>query len=161
MNFRARFGLVVALAVALGVAACDSGTTAASGVERVVSTTSFGMCVGYCSTRLEISAGQAVLVREGGGRGDGANLPAQRATTSLSASEWQEIVRLAKAAKFDGLPDVIGCPDCADGGAESLSVVGPGGTKTVKFDHGAGVEALQPLLDRVRELRAKLTPKDL
>ncbi|MCE9522580.1 MAG: hypothetical protein K8S25_09140 [Alphaproteobacteria bacterium] len=160
MNIRARFGLIVAVVAALGLAACDNGAKDASGVVRVVSTTSFGMCVGYCSTRLEIAAGEAVLVRESrGGRG-GAVLPTQRFTAPLNASEWQEIVRLAAAAKFDGLPEVIGCPDCADGGAESLSVEGSGGTKTVKFDHGAKVEALQPLLDRVRELRVKLTPAE-
>jgi hypothetical protein len=158
MNIRARFGWVVTIAAVLGLAACGNETMEASGVERVVSTTSFGMCMGYCSTRLEISEGQAVLVREGGGRG-GPTLPAQRATATLDAREWQEIARLAAAAKYDGLPAVIGCPDCADGGAESLTVESPTGNKTVSFDHGAKIEALQPLLDRVRDLRAKLTPK--
>lgn len=161
MNIRARFRVAVALAAVLGLGACGNVVpTQAGGIERVVSTTSFGMCVGYCSTRLELAAGQAVLVRESrGGRG-GASLPSQRLSAKLDAREWDEIVRLAAAAKFDGLPEVIGCPDCADGGAESLSVEGASGTKTVKFDHGAKVEALQPLLDRAREWRVKLTPND-
>ena len=153
-----RFGFAVAIVAALGLAACDNGTTAPNGVTQVVSTTSFGMCMGYCKTRLEITQGEAVLVREPGGRG-GTTLPVQRFTATLEAGEWQEIARLAEAAKFDDLPAVIGCPDCADGGAESLSVTGPGGSKTVSFDHGAKVEALQPLLERVRELRLGLTPK--
>ena len=159
MNMRVRFGLVVAFAAALGLAACDDDAAVqASGIARVVSTTSFGMCMGYCKTRLEITQDEAVLVREPGGRG-GTTLPSQRFTEKLSPGQWQEIARLAEAAKFDGLPAVIGCPDCADGGAESLTVTGPGGSKTVSFDHGAKVEALQPLLDRVRELRLGLTPK--
>ena len=156
---RARFGLVVAFAAAFGLAACDDGAVEARGVSQVVSTTSFGMCMGYCKTRLEISEGEVVLVREPGGRG-GVTLPVQRFAEKLSASQWQEIARLAEAAKFDGLPAVIGCPDCADGGAESLTVMGVGAAKTVSFDHGAKIEALQPLLDRVRELRARLTPKE-
>jgi hypothetical protein len=68
-------------------------------------------------------------------------------------------VRLAQEAKLDGLPAVIGCPDCADGGAESLTVIGTGGTKTISFDHGAAIKEAQPLLDRVRALRTRLMPK--
>lgn len=155
-----RINLVLIIAIALAVTACTDGATPPSaGIERIVSTTSFGMCMGYCKTRLEITPVEAVLTREPGGRG-GTTLPAQRFTAKLDASEWQEFTRLAQAAKYDGLPPVIGCPDCADGGAESLEISGPGGTKSVSFDHGAKVEPLQPLLDRVRELRTRLTPKE-
>lgn len=148
-----------AIAVALVLAACGSESSARPGVTQVVSTTSFGMCVGYCSTRLEIAAGQAVLVRSSrGGRG-AQELPEQRFTAPLSPGEWREIARLAEAAKLDDLPAVIGCPDCADGGAESLSVVGAGGTKTITFEHGAAIAEAQPLLERVRALRTMLTPK--
>jgi hypothetical protein len=150
--------LVLAAVVALTLTSCGEGV-GAQGVHQVVSTTSFGMCVGYCSTQLEISEGQAVLTRTSrGGRG-AQELPDQRFTQTLTAEEWTEIARLAAAVKFDGLPPVIGCPDCADGGAESLTVIGGTVPKTVSFDHGATVEQVQPLLDRVRGIRAKLTPK--
>jgi hypothetical protein len=120
----ARFGL--AIAAALSLAACEGGAPSASpGVRKVASTTSFGMCAGYCKTNLEISEGQAVLTRESWGRGAGADLPPQRFTAQLSPQDWQEIARLAAAAKIDALPDVIGCPDCADGGAESLTTKRP------------------------------------
>lgn len=149
-------GLIAAVA-ALGLAACGEVTTAAGSVSQVVSTTSFGMCVGYCKTRLEISPGKAVLVREPGGRGQ-PTLPVERKEEVLSPQEWDEIARLAGAAKIEGLPDVIGCPDCADGGAESLTIVGPGRNKTITFDHGATIEAAQPLLERVRALRVRMVP---
>ena len=158
MRIQVRFGVAVAIAVALGVAACGDGTTADGGVTQVVSTTSFGMCMGYCKTRLEISHGQAVLVREAGGRRGAQPLPEQRITAALAAGEWQEIARLAAEAKIDGLPEVIGCPDCADGGAESLSIVGPGRNKTISFEHGAKIQDSQPLLDRVRAIRTRMTP---
>ena len=150
-----RLGL--AAVVALTLASCGSG--AAPGVLQVVSTTSFGMCAGYCSTRLEISEGAAVLTRTSrGGRG-AQELPEQRFVQTLTADEWVEITRLAAAAKFHGLPPVIGCPDCADGGAESLTIIGYTVPETVSFEHGATIEQVQPLLDRVRALRAKLMPK--
>jgi hypothetical protein len=149
--------------VALALAACASaGSAPATNITRVVSTTSFGMCVGYCTTRLEISEGQAVLIREARG-GRGAPNPAQtpqRYTTVLTPGEWQEIQRLAARVDFDAMPDTVGCPDCADGGAESLTVEGPGGAESVSLEFRASIPQAQPLLDRVRALRDRLTPRE-
>ena len=160
MRFAARFGFAALTALAL--ASCNNETVASgSGVEKVVSTTSFGMCVGYCTTRLEISPGEVVLVRQArGGRGAPDDKPDQRFASPLAANEWVEIASLASATKLDALPDTIGCPDCADGGAESLTIMGPGRNKTITFDHGAAIKEAQPLLDRVRTLRQKLTPQE-
>lgn len=128
-------------------------------VTRVVSTTSFGMCVGYCTTELEITEGQAVLARLArGGRGAPDSLPPQRFTMQLSASEWQDIQRLAAAADFDALPDVVGCPDCADGGAEGLAVEDAEGAESVSLEFRANVREVQPLLTRVRAIRDQLMP---
>ena len=118
--------------------------------------------MGYCSTRLEISEAGAVLTRSSrGGRG-GATLPDQRFTTPLSASEWREISQLAANAHISGLPDTIGCPDCADGGAESLAIVrdGQGAPRTITFDFNGEVAGADPLLDRIRTIRARLSPAE-
>lgn len=154
---RARFGALFALA-ALG--ACASSTAAPPReVSQIISTTSFGMCVGYCTTRLEISEGLAVLTRQArGGRG-APDLPDQRFTATLTPAEWSELSRLAANTDLSGLPDVIGCPDCADGGAESLAINSEGAPRTVTFDFNASIAEAQPLLDRVRALRARLTPE--
>lgn len=154
---------LVACVFALALAACaNDGATSSDGVTRVVSTTSFGMCLGYCTTRLEISEGQAVLIRQArGGRGGGdASRPDQRFSMPLSSSEWQEIQRLATSADLGALPDVVGCPDCADGGAEGLTIEGSSGSESVSFGFGANLAPAQPLLDRVRALRARLMPED-
>lgn len=145
---------------ALLLAACASSPAATRAVDRIVSTTSFGMCVGYCATRLEITPGQAVLIRDArGGRG-APNLPEQRFAAPLTAAEWEELARLAAQADLNGLPPVIGCPDCADGGAESITIAGGGQSQTVSFDFGAPIAEAQPLLARVRALRERLTPRD-
>jgi hypothetical protein len=160
MKLSRHFVLVASVvAMALSLPGCgNDGSSASSGIRQIVSTTSFGMCVGYCSTRLEISEGKAVLVRSArGGRGT-SDLPDQRFEATLTESEWREIARLAENTNLDGLPPVIGCPDCAVGGAESLIIEGPGGAEEIKFDHGATIEPAQPLLERVRALRTKLTP---
>ncbi len=158
MISKAKFGF---LAAALFLASCASTATPAApaNVSQIVSTTSFGMCVGYCTTRLEISQGQAVLIREArGGRGAPQNLPAQRYAATLTQAEWSEFSRLAANARIAALPDVIGCPDCADGGAESLTITTASGSRHVSFEFGATIGEAGPLLDRVRALRARLTP---
>lgn len=157
------FAFAGVTAVALLSAACQSGAgdmSAAAGVTKITSTTSFGMCVGYCTTQLDIADGEAVLTRIGrGGRG-AATLPDETLRRSLTSAEWQEFTQLASRARFQGLPEVLGCPDCADGGAETLSIETASGTQSVKFEYGANVEALQPLLDRVRKEREKLMPAE-
>lgn len=150
----------MALAVTLTIAACASGGADPAGIDRITSTTSFGMCVGYCKTTLDIAEGEAVLTREPWGRGAGGDLEPQRISARLSESEWREFVKLAAATDLAGLPDVIGCPDCADGGAESLTIVADGVSKTIAFDHGAAIKEADPLLRQVRALRQRLTPKE-
>jgi hypothetical protein len=127
-------------------------------VSQIVSTTSFGMCVGYCTTRLEISPGRAVLIREArGGRGAPQNLPPQRFATVLTPEEWDAFEHLAANTDLTGLPPVIGCPDCADGGAESLTIEGDQ-AQTISFEFNASVPRAAPLLERVRALRTRLMP---
>ena len=147
-------------ALSLALASCASAAAPqASSVTRVVSTTSFGMCVGYCMTELVLTEGQAVLTRlPRGGRGAPSLAAPQRSSMPLTASEWAEIQRLAAQADFDALPDVVGCPDCADGGAESLTVESASGAESVSIEFRADVREVQPLLDRVRQIRERLSP---
>ena len=147
-------------ALAVALASCASSAVPRQpDVTRVVSTTSFGMCVGYCTTELEITEGQAVLTRLArGGRGAPDSLPPQRFSMPLTASEWQEIQGLAAQADFDALPDVVGCPDCADGGAEGLTVEDAEGAESVSLEFRADVREVQPLLTRVRAIRDRLMP---
>jgi hypothetical protein len=149
---------IVAAALALTACASALPTPTASNVSQIVSTTSFGMCQGYCSTRLEIASGQAVLIREPGGRGP-RTLVTQRFTATLSSAEWEEISQLAAHTDLSSLPNVIGCPDCADGGAETLTIARGSETRTISLEHGATIAPAQPLLEKVRALRTRLTPQ--
>ena len=149
---------------ALAMAACASSPApSAANVTRVVSTTSFGMCIGYCTTRLELTEGQAVLIREPrGGRGGAINHHAepQRFSRPLSGAEWRDIQRLAAQTDLTAVPDVVGCPDCADGGAEGLTIEGPSGAESVSLEFRADLPQAQALLNRVRALRDELAPAE-
>lgn len=143
------------VAVALGAAiACGTSPSAATAVTTIRSTTSFGFCLGYCRTTLEITEAGLTYIEQAP-RGD---LPTVRRTGAVSASEWQALVAALDRSKIEALPETLGCPDCADGGAESIEVVGPDWRKSVTFEFGATIPDLQPLLDRVRALRGRFTP---
>ena len=121
------------------------------------------MCIGYCTTRLELSEGQAVLIREPrGGRGGAINHHAepQRISRPLSDAEWRDIQRLAAQADLTAVPDVVGCPDCADGGAEGLTIESPAGAESVSLEYRADLPQAQALLNRVRALRDQMMPAE-
>jgi hypothetical protein len=152
MRFSPRF-LILAVAVS-GALGCSSSPSGPDAVTVIRATTSFGFCIGYCKTTLEITSEELVYVEESL-RGD---LAPRRRTAPLSSSEWNALVAAVDRRTIEPLPETIGCPDCADGGAESLEVVGADWRKSVTFEHGARMPELQPLLDRVRMLRERFIP---
>jgi hypothetical protein len=149
--------LILPVLAAALAAACDSSSspTATNGVSTIRSTTSFGFCLGYCRTTLDVSSNEFAFVEEGTRSTD---VTPRRRTGSISSSEWESLAGAVDRDRVQALPDVIGCPDCADGGAESIEIHGEGWRKTVTFEFGANVPELQPLLDRVRALRERVRP---
>ena len=140
--------------LALLLAACGGGSPAAapSDVLAIRATTSFGFCVGYCRSTLEIS-GERATYRLVDPR---AALPDVERTVTVAAAEWDALRSAVDRSRIESLPGVIGCPDCADGGAESLEVVADDWSRSITFEYQAAVPSIQPLLDRVRALRERL-----
>jgi hypothetical protein len=149
MRFSPR-SLILAAAV-FGTVACASSPSEPGGVTAILTTTSFGFCAGYCETALEIGPDQMSFVEQSR-RGE---LPTRTRSAPISSAEWDALIRALDRRAIETLPDTVGCPDCADGGAESLAVVGADWQKRVIFEHGARMPELQPLLDRVRTLRGR------
>lgn len=146
----------VGLALLGGVASCaqQTPTTPSGAISLIGSTTSFGFCApsSYCTTRLEARADGALYVAES------RNLPARQARISLSSAEWQGLVNALDETRLRALPAVVGCPDCADGGAETLTAVVNGRSTTVTFEYGRDLPGLEALLRRVRALRERAAP---
>src|SRR5687768_15267170 len=90
-------------------------TTALAEITRISTGSSFGMCVGYCRHEVIITPKLLKSVQKGTRSGE---LPEKNAEEQLPQSEWSDIVSKADWEKFKNLPETIGCPDCADGGAE-------------------------------------------
>jgi hypothetical protein len=147
-------GPPLALAAGLALGGCGNGPSQAGEVSLVEWTSSFGFCAptSYCTTRLRVEGSEAVLTLES------RQSPARRSTTQLPAGEVDALRRAAAQARFEGLGPTIGCPDCADGGAETLSVTTAGQKQTVTFEFRAPVEPLEPLLGQMRALAGRLRP---
>ena len=154
--------LVSAALAGLVLAACGTNDLTGpsnTGVTGVRATTSFGMCLGYCRSALEITADHVVYRLFD----DRTHMPPLERIAPISAAEWQSLASAVSREKVQALPAVIGCPDCADGGAESIEVLARDWTHAVTFGFRTDVPQLQPLLDRVRTVRdeqdGKLRPR--
>jgi hypothetical protein len=151
MDPKRRVVLLLA-AVLAGSAACNSVVPAPDEVDAIRTTTSFGFCLGYCRTTLEVTADGMVFIEESTRQAD---LPRVVRTAPISAEEWSRLVEAVDRAALEALPATVGCPDCADGGAESVEVIGTDWRDQVTFEFNASLPELQPLLSRLRGLRER------
>ncbi len=56
---------------------------------------------------------------------------------TLTQISWDSFKKTVDLNDFFSLPEIIGCPDCADGGAEWLEIEDFSGKKyKVTFEHG-------------------------
>jgi len=151
-TLRMRPRLTFPMACALLAAACNSPSGPSEEPLTFSNTVSFGFCLpsAYCRSRLDISMGRAVLTRES------STQPSLVASRELLASEWRTLVEALDVARLHALPSVIGCPDCADGGAEMLTVAFAGGASTtVTFEYKRDPPGIEALLAQLRTIRRK------
>ena len=71
-------------------------------------------------------------------------------------SFWQKLQSLADYNAIKDLPERIGCPDCADGGAEWLELSRSNETKRVTFEPPAGLPQQAALLAELKKLYEEL-----
>jgi hypothetical protein len=119
----------------------------------IKSGTSFGECLGYCRSELEIKVTGVTFTRSGWNINE---YPPMSVWQEMSRDEWQKLVQLIDQKTIAEMDDIYGCPDCADGGAEWIEVIQDDFSKKVTFEFGTTLEPIQPLLDEVRQIRAQL-----
>ncbi len=141
------FKITCLLAVSLIFSSCEK--ISVNDVDVIGYGTSFGMCVGYCVNNLTISDENVVFSKTK----RGTTPDTKTCTAKLSASEANEIKKLISQAKIDKLPKTIGCPDCADGGAEWVSVTSNSKEYKVVFEHGKAPAELAEVVVKLRALK--------
>jgi len=148
-HYRNVFALII-MTLGLLVFSCEEEET--GNVISVSSGTSFGECMGYCVRTLEIENVSLTYTVTGY---DPVNYPVLTVKANLSSGKWNTIAALVDFKEIQSYEDVIGCPDCADGGAEWIQVETGDGSKKITFEYGDTLETIQPLIDHLRTLRAQ------
>jgi len=121
--------------------------------EVIIKTgTSFGFCWGYCVTETEITSEQMAFERRTQIEANIKEFPTIRCEETTDSSTWNSLLAALNkdSISFFALPDVIGCPDCADGGAEWISITNGVLSKTVTFEHGDNIKEISNLLKQIR-----------
>lgn len=130
----------------------QSSVTAESATDPVIirSGTSFGFCAGYCNTDMELAGTKATFSKSSPRQP--AKYPTRTCTKTLTSNKAADLNVLAQFTEFRKQPEVIGCPDCADGGMEYVEIQVGEIRHKVKFDYGKTIPGFETL---VKELRAQ------
>jgi hypothetical protein len=110
---------------------------------------SFGECGGYCIKELTINDLDITFTASSW---NNENYPAKSIKSAITVKEFNQLQSLVDMDKIKAYDDVIGCPDCADGGAEWLQVTIKDQVKKITFENGDTLETIQPLVTKLREL---------
>lgn len=114
--------------------------------------TSFGFCAGYCINELTIVGTDVDFIAKGNPQ---LEIPERLLEGTITTAEYQALIDAIDMEALFALDDVIGCPDCADGGAEWIEVTNNEGVRKVTFEYNAEIPQIRPLLDKVRVIRKR------
>lgn len=154
--------LFVSLLLTAAAAGCrDDGSQVtnptATGAKLIVrSGTSFGMCAGYCLRDLRVDSTDLLYTKRSWGRGS-STLPDSLLADTITPLRWAALKETvaAKYEAFSKLDTIIGCPDCADGGAEWIEIEQGATVRRVTFEYGKEIPEIKELIAIVREIRGK------
>ncbi len=104
-------------------------------LAAIHSGSSFGHCAGYCHEELELVGVHGRYERRAWRSPDGTTPAPKTLHTILPQATWVKLVRLAEQLQLTRPKEVIGCPDCADGGSEWIELQSRSGAKrTIVFE---------------------------
>lgn len=110
---------------------------------------SFGMCIGYCSNTLLISDSKLTFSKSRNGQ----TPDTRTCTKTISENEVAAIKSELNKSKLTDLPEVIGCPDCADGGAEWIAINADGKQYKVTYEYGKAPKELETVVAKLKVLK--------
>ena len=121
------------------------------GFDTVISSgTFFGECGGYCKNEIEIRKNKVTFTASGW---DSLSYPNKTIHGKISKTQFNTLVNLIDSKKIISLDNVIGCPDCVDGGGEWIEIDNIFIHKKITFEYGDTIESIQDLIDKIREIR--------
>ena len=122
---------------------------AGTGFDYIRYGTSFNMCLGYCISQVEITESGVIFVAKGWNFSD--TIPDISGSQDISSGEWNTLNSKIDIDSFNALPEFIGCPDCADGGAEWIEISKEGSTHKVTFEYGTPPTEVASYINLLRD----------
>jgi hypothetical protein len=111
-----------------------------------------GMCFGYCSDETIIEPYSIRSTSKSWS--DKWKYPDKHKERKIRREDWEYLEHSIDSAILDSLVGVIGCPDCADGGASYFGVQFSEGTeKFVAFE--AEIPAIEKFLHKIEAIQSK------
>ncbi|CAF1160628.1 unnamed protein product [Adineta ricciae] len=123
-------------------------------ITSISSGTSFGMCVGYCRRSISIKSQpkyQLIALKEPNYSQN--EYPTEEKRFSYTEKQWKKLINLLDVKNFEKLNETIGCPDCADGGAEWIEIQCKTEKKRVTFEYGQLIKGFEGIINELRNLR--------
>lgn len=122
---------------------------------------SFGFCVGPCRREMKlINDVNSFTIFYTEGRGAVGGTPKEY-QESISQELAENILQTIDYESFSKMNEVIGCPDCADGGAEYLEIIKENSKHKVTFEYGKSPKEIEKLVAILREKRVLFEDKYL
>lgn len=144
------------LLLALSLNACKTkqSSQTTTEIKELTYGTHFGHCRGICRRELHFTKTESWFVTAGN---DLKTYPETIAPREWDKVMWNKLTDQFPQTSFTKSDEVIGCPDCADGGKEYIEITTDKGTFKVTFEFTSEQKQLEPVLKRLRALMEKET----
>ena len=120
-----------------------------STIKNINYGTSFGMCVGYCKHDINLTKDSINSNCSGWNN----SVTPKSETVVQSAAIWDDLKVKFNSTAFFNKKEVIGCPDCADGGAEWVEIEMSDNNKhKVTFEYQNEPEELKEFVSTLRKI---------
>lgn len=107
---------------------------------------SFGSCIGYCHKAVSFTAEDISKVMKATRSKD---MPEKQCRKAWSG--FNNLTSKVDLDAFLSLDETIGCPDCADGGAEWIEITTSEGSKKVTYEYGKNPQEVKPFISILRK----------
>ena len=121
-------------------------------IIQIKTGTFFGMCFGYCLSELNIIGTDADYYLNSWIEDDSVYHPVEISDV-IDSSIWENLNSFFDFELFMNLDSVIGCPDCADGGAEWFEIATNDTIRKVTIEYGDSLDGFNNFIDLLRSVR--------
>jgi hypothetical protein len=126
---------------------CEGAEESLKKIAKIKYGNSFGFCVGYCWKQIIITPDEILFEKMA--RDDNEPVNCER---DFNCTDWISTNQNANLDNFFDLDEVIGCPDCADGGAAWVEVQTLTKTHKVTFEYMSPPDEISDLVSDLHEL---------